>query len=222
MVLNLKVVSLNVGKVKEVTYDGKTIRTGIYKKPIQEPLEAKGINIEGDDQGNRKTHGGIDRAIYSYPMEHYSYWKKQYPTKELPFGMFGENLTTEGLLEKDVKVGDIFKIGTTKIMALQPRMPCYRLGYKFDDEKIIDKFLETDYCGIFYRIIKEGKLQVGDEINLIKSDPDSMTIVEIFYLMQDKGTKDLIQKALNLEHLPDVLKKRFQKLLETKGSLPTT
>ena len=216
MVLSLKVISLNVSKIREVPYDGKMIKTGIFKEPVKESLEAKGINIEGDDQGNRKTHGGIDRAIYSYPMEHYSYWKKQYPDKELPFGMFGENLTTEGLIEKDVKVGDIFRIGTVEMMAMQPRMPCYRLGFKFDDQKVIDKFLETDFCGIFYRIIKEGKLQVGDEINLIKSDPDSMTMVEIFYLMQEKTTEDLILRALKLEHLPDVLNERFQKLLETR------
>ena len=130
----MKIVSLNVGEIREVPWEGKMIQTGIFKNPTNDPLGVKGINIVGDTQGNRKTHGGVDRAVYSYPMEHYNYWKKQYPDKELPFGIFGENLTTEGLIESQVNIGDIFKVGTAEIMAVQPRMPCHRLGIRFNDQ----------------------------------------------------------------------------------------
>lgn len=210
----MKVVSLNVSKTIEVPWEGKMIQTGIYKKPVTRPLEIKGINVEGDDQGNRKTHGGIDRAVYAYPMEHYEYWRKQYPDKELPFGMFGENLTTTGLFEDKVHVGDIFKIGTAEIMAVQPRMPCYRLGIRFDDQEVIEKYVATDYCGIFFRIVKEGIIKQDDEIILIKKDPESLSILEIYYLMQNKGDIETINKSLKLKHLPEVLKIRFQKLLK--------
>ena len=212
----MKVISLNVSNLKEIPWDGKMIQTGIFKEPVTKALEVKGINIVGDDQGNRKTHGGPDRVVYSYAMEYYDYWNKQYPNKNLPFGMFGENLTTEGLFENKIQIGDIFKIGTAEIMAVQPRMPCYRLGIKFDDQKVIDKYLETDYCGIFYKVVKEGKIKSHDEIKLVKNDPESMTIVEIYHLMQEKGNRETVQKALKLEHLPDKLKVRFQQLLETK------
>ena len=215
MLQQMRVISLNVGKIREVPWDGKMIQTGVFKEPVNGTLEVKGINIDGDNQGNRKSHGGIDRAVYAYPMEHYEYWKSQYPNKELPFGMFGENLTTEGLFEDKVCVGDIFRIGTAEIMAVQPRMPCYRLGNRFNDQSIIDKYLETDFCGIFFKIIKEGKLCSGDEIKLIRKDLDTMSIVEIYYLMQNKGDKDAIDRSLKLDHLPEALKIRFQKLLET-------
>lgn len=210
----MKVVSLNVGEIRDVPWDGKIIQTGIYKQPVKGPIEVKGINIDGDNQGNRKTHGGVDRVVYAYPMEHYKFWKNQYPEKELPFGMFGENLTTEGLFENKVHVGDVFQIGTAEIMATQPRMPCYRLGIRFDDQKVMDKFLETDYCGIFFKIIQEGKLQADDEIKLLKTDPNEMSIVDIYYLMQNKSDKDSINKSLKSEHLSENLKERFQKLLE--------
>ena len=212
----MKVISLNVGKIREVSWDGKTIQTGVFKEPVTESLEVKGINIDGDSQGNKKSHGGIDRAVYAYPMEHYQYWKKQYPQKELPFGMFGENLTTEGVFEDKVFVGDVFRIGTAELMATQPRMPCYRLGIRFDDQSIIDNYLATDFCGIFFKILHEGKIQAGDDITLIKKDPNTMSIVEIYYLMQNKGDNKTINRALQLDHLPETLKIRFQKVLETE------
>ena len=130
--------------------------------------------------------------------------------------MFGENLTTEEVFEDKVFVGDVFRIGTAELMATQPRMPCYRLGIRFDDQSIIDNYLATDFCGIFFKILHEGKIQAGDDITLIKKDPNTMSIVEIYYLMQNKGDNKTMNRALQLDHLPETLKIRFQKVLETE------
>lgn len=210
----MKIVSLNVSLIKDIQWNGKVVKTGIYKEPTINSLEVKGVNIVGDDQADRKSHGGINKSIYAYSMEHYDYWRKQYPLKELPFGMFGENLTTEGLFEWNVNIGDTFKIGTAELIAVQPRIPCFKLGIRFNDPHILKQFLRAPYCGIYFRIKKEGVMKAGDEIQLIHHDPHDISILDLYSILKGPGEKKTILKALELEYLPEKLRKSFSVSLE--------
>jgi MOSC domain-containing protein YiiM len=208
-----KVLSVNISQIKKIRYKNQTITTGIFKESTMDTLKVRGVNIEGDDQADRSVHGGENKAIYVYPSEHYSYWKMQYPEKNLPFGMFGENLTTEGMIENEINVGDIFRIGTTEIIAVQPRMPCYKLGIKFDDPGVIRKFVNAPYPGIYFKIKKEGELKVGDEIKLIHKDQEKISVLDIYNILRRKAEIGLIKKSVSLRYLPNELKQVFREEL---------
>ncbi len=209
-----KIVSLNISQIKHVEWKGRTITTGIFKESTDEILDVKGVNIVGDEQADRSVHGGIDKAVYAYPVEHYPYWRKLYPDMKLPYGMFGENLTVQGLLESDVFVGDRIQIGTTELIAVQPRMPCYKLGIRFGNQSIIKKFYQSDFPGIYFKIAKEGKLQVGDPINILKKDPFQVSIKNIFDIIRGQASTSQFEKAIQLEHLPSHLKKQIQDAID--------
>src|SRR5215211_3227862 len=127
----MRIVSLNVGLPREITWQGKLVTTGIFKQPIKAPIMLRTLNLDGDKQADLSVHGGVDKAVYAYPSEHYDYWRGELPGTDLPWGMFGENFTTEGLLEQAVNIGDRFRIGETEVIVTQPRLPCYKLGIKF-------------------------------------------------------------------------------------------
>ena len=127
----MKVLSVNVGLPRKVLFNGQTITTAIFKDPVKGPVMLRKINLDGDKQADLTVHGGVDKAVYSYPAEHYDYWRKQYPNMDIVWGMFGENFTTEGLMEDTVNIGDQVQIGSAKLVATQPRMPCYKLGVRF-------------------------------------------------------------------------------------------
>ena len=205
----MKVISVNISQIKTVKWKGRLIRTGIFKEPFEGPLEVKGVNIVGDDQADRTVHGGLNKAIYSYPSEHYPYWKELYPEKDVPFGMFGENLTTVGMVEKEVNIGDTFQIGSVELIAVQPRTPCYKLGIKFADPLVLKSFIKAPYCGIYFKIKKEGSLKAGDNITLIHKDANNITVEDIYNLLRGQGNNKLIAKATELEHLPEELKRSF-------------
>lgn len=205
-----KIVSLNISQIKHVEWKGRIITTGIFKKPSEKILEVKGVNIVGDEQADKSVHGGINKAIYAYPMEHYSFWRNLYPDMKLPYGIFGENLSLQGLLESEVFVGDRIQIGTTELIAVQPRMPCYKLGIRFGTQSIIKKFYQSDFPGIYFKIAKEGKLQVGDPIKILKKDPLQVSIKNIFDIIRGQASTSQFEKAIQLEHLPSNLKTQIQ------------
>ncbi|OLS27699.1 MAG: hypothetical protein HeimC2_10590 [Candidatus Heimdallarchaeota archaeon LC_2] len=209
-----KLVSLNVSQIKQVLWKGKEITTGIFKEPVTEKVSVRGVNITGDDQADRSVHGGVNKAIYSYPTEHYPFWKKHFLEKELPYGMFGENLSTQGLLETETHVGDRIKIGTTELIAVQPRMPCYKLGIRFETQNIIKKFYQSNFSGIYFKIAKEGEIQVGDTITIIEKDPLRVSIKDIFDIIRGQGTADQYENAVHAKHLPSGLKIQIQQLLD--------
>ena len=124
----MKIVSVNVGLPREVTWQGKVVTTGIFKEPVDGAVMMRTLNLDGDAQADLTVHGGPSKAVYAYPSEHYGYWRRDLPGVDLPWGMFGENLTSEGLLEEAVYIGDRFRIGGTEVMVTEPRMPCYKLG----------------------------------------------------------------------------------------------
>jgi MOSC domain-containing protein YiiM len=137
------------------------------------------FNLEGDKQADLSVHGGEDKAVYVYPSEHYAYWRKELPEIELPWGMFGENFTTEGLLEDTVRIGDRFRIGSAEVMVTQPRMPCFKLGMKFKRTDIIKRFLESGRTGFYLAVLQEGDVGAGDAIVLISRDEDQDTIADV-------------------------------------------
>ncbi len=178
----MKVLSVNVGLPRKVIFNGQTITTAIFKDPVNGPIMLRRLNLDGDRQADLTVHGGVDKAVYSYPAEHYGYWRKQFPNMDLEWGLFGENFTTEGLIEDTVNVGDQFQVGSAKIVASQPRMPCYNLGVRFGTMDIIRRFLASGRPGIYFRVLEEGEVQTGDRIEITKKDKNNVTVKDIVRL----------------------------------------
>lgn len=187
----MKVISVNVGLPRQIVYNKQKVTTSIFKDPVRERVKLFEMNLDGDKQSDLTVHGGVDKAVYSYPVEHYDYWKKQYPEINMPFGMFGENLTTEGLLEDSVNIGDQFQIGSSKLIATQPRMPCYKLGIKFGRMDIIKRFMESLRPGIYFKVLQEGEIGPGDKIELINIDDNKVKVNDIVRLYVNDDSRDL-------------------------------
>jgi MOSC domain-containing protein YiiM len=215
----VKLISVNVGLPVKVKFGNEIVTTGIFKKPVDKRTYLKKLNLEGDKQADLTVHGGPDKAVYSYPYEYYDFWKREFPDISFNWGMFGENLTTEGLFESQVNVGDIFQIGSSHLVATQPRMPCYKLGVKFGRMDIIKKFLKSEKSGIYFKVIKEGEIGVNDNINIIKKDNNNITIKNIVELIKkdDKENTILMEKAVKVKDLPSGWKHYFlEKLSHSK------
>ena len=200
----MKLVSVNVGLPQEVIWKGKTVTTGIFKEPVEERVKVRFFNLDGDRQADLTVHGGLDKAIYVYPVEHYEYWRGELPEMELPWGRFGENLTTVGLLEDDVNIGDRFRIGTAEVMVTQPRMPCYKLGIKFGRANIVKQFLDSRLTGFYFSVLQEGEVGVGDAMELISRDENNVTVADITRLyVRQRDDLQMLQRAAQVKALPD-------------------
>ena len=213
----MKVLSVNVGLPRKVLYNGQIINTAIFKDPVKGPIMLRKLNLDGDRQSDLTVHGGIDKAIYSYPIEHYNYWRKQFPDMDLTWGMFGENFTTEGLLEDVVNVGDQFEIGSAKLVATQPRMPCYKLGVRFGRMDVIRRFMTSGRPGIYFKILKEGEVKTGDKIKNIKRDKNNVTVKDIVSLYISKNHMDIIEmmrRAIKIRDLPEGRRYEFEQKIE--------
>jgi MOSC domain-containing protein YiiM len=199
-----KILSVNVSFPKEVDFEGQKVTTGIFKEPIEGRVELRTLNLDGDKQADLTVHGGPDKAVYAYPTEHYEFWRKVYPNIEMPNGMFGENFTTEGLMEAEVNVGDVFKIGSSKVIATQPRMPCYKLGVKFGRMDVLKKFLASGRSGIYFKVLEEGEVGAGDSIIQIKKDTNRVGISDIVRLYaSDREDIKTMRHAVKVEALPE-------------------
>jgi MOSC domain-containing protein YiiM len=200
----MRVISLNVGLPREVLWKGRNVTTGIFKNPVQGRVLMRTLNLDGDRQADLTVHGGKDKAVYGYPSEHYDFWKKELPGQELPWGMFGENLTTEGLREDNLNIGDLFRIGSAEVVVTQPRMPCYKLGIKFRRDDILKRFLHSGRSGFYFAVLKEGEVQAGDEIELISRDANNVTVSDITRLyVSEKTNFDLMRRAIQVNALPE-------------------
>jgi MOSC domain-containing protein YiiM len=198
-----KVISLNVGLPRTVNFLGQAVTTGIFKESVSGRIKLRRLNLNGDKQADLTVHGGPDKAVYAYPAEHYDYWKKRLPNMKLPWGMFGENLTTQGLFEDQVNIGDVFRVGSGELVATQPRMPCYKLGVKFGRMDIIRQFMESKLTGIYFRVLKEGDIGSGDEIKLISRDENNVTVKDIVQLVSSEGDMATIRRAVHIKALPE-------------------
>src|SRR6187200_1082313 len=213
----MKVLSVNVGLPRNVLFNGQIITTAIFKDPVNGPIILGKLNLDGDKQADLTVHGGIDKAVYSYPEEHYYYWRKQFPNMDLEWGMFGENFTTEGLLEDAVNVGDQFQIGSAKLVATQPRMPCYKLGVRFGRMDVIRKFMTSGRPGIYFKVLTEGEIKTGDKIKLIKRDKNNVTVKDIVTLYLTRNNTDNIEtmrRATKIRDLPEGWRSDFQQKIE--------
>ena len=175
----MKILSLNVGRPRLVMRDGEPVSTGIFKEPVAGRVMLRTLNLDGDRQADLSVHGGPQKAVYAYPSEHYSFWKQELPEMDLPWGIFGENFTTDGLLETDTNIGDRFRVGSAELMVTQPRMPCYKLGIRFGRTDMIRRFLISERSGFYFSVLKEGEVGAGDEIELIARNASGLSVVDV-------------------------------------------
>ena len=211
----MQVISVNVGQPREVVWKGQTVVTGIFKEAVEGRIAVRRLNLEGDRQADLTVHGGLEKAIYAYPAEHYPFWREQFPEMEMPWGMFGENLTITGILEDTVHIGDHFQVGSAKLMVTQPRLPCYKLGIKFGREEILRRFLRSGMTGFYFAVLEEGEVAAGDPINLLHRDEHQIKVADIVRLYhQDKYNLDLIRRVVAVEALPEEWRDYFQQRIE--------
>jgi MOSC domain-containing protein YiiM len=198
-----KVISANVGQPREVTWKGTQVSTAIFKSPIEGPIEVKQLNLRGDRQADLSVHGGPYKAVYGYPSEHYAYWRQELPQADLPWGAFGENLTTEGLFEDSLHIGDRLRIGSVLLMVAQPRVPCYKLTIRFDRDDMIKRFIRSNTSGFYFAVVEEGQLAASDPIEIEHRDPAAVSVSDINHLYYRKThSEELLERAVNLEALP--------------------
>jgi MOSC domain-containing protein YiiM len=211
----MKLLSVNVGLPREVSWQRKLVTTGIFKEPVQGRVMMGRLNLDGDRQADLTVHGGVSKAVYLYPSEHYNYWRSELPGTDLPWGMFGENFTTEGLLEDGVYIGDRFRIGETEVMITEPRMPCYKLGIKFGRADIIKRFLASRHTGFYFAVMQEGMVGAGDDVELIGREQHDITVADITRLYAfDKDDFEALRQATRIKALPESWKGYFRHQLE--------
>lgn len=216
----MKIVSLNVGLPREVTWHGNAVATGIFKEPVEGQVALRTLNLDGDGQADLTVHGGEYKAVYCYPVEHYAYWKKEL-SRELPMGMFGENFTTEGLLESEVNLGDRFRVGSAEVVVTQPRLPCYKLGIRFGADDMVKRFLASGRTGFYLAVTREGALAAGTEIEVIERDANAVAVPAIakLYVAKQYGAAELelLRRVMNVHSVPEDWKDYFrQRIRKTK------
>ncbi len=210
----MKVISTNIGNSTTIHRNGKEEQTGIFKYPTNEALFLGKIAVLKDTVIDREHHAGIDKACYLFSADQYPYWKKMYPGLEWNWGMFGENLTVKGLNEADMRIGDIFKIGSALVQVSQPREPCYKLGVRFGTQEILRQFIAHGFPGTYVRILEEGEVKTNDELILVERSENTLTVKQFYELLYAKK-KDLeiVKLAINNPSLPEYKRARLKKIL---------
>ena len=210
----MTVISVNTGRPRDVRAHGETVRTSIWKAPREGRVRVAGVNLDGDEQSDLTVHGGQYKAVYVYPSEHYAYWRAELPDAELPWGVFGENLTTEGLLETDVCIGDRLHIGSAEFQVTQPRQPCFKLGIRFGREDMLKRFVASGRSGFYLSIVGKGDVGRGDAIHVVKRAAGSVSVADIFALkMGGEATLDALRRAASIEELTPSWREHFRSRL---------
>jgi MOSC domain-containing protein YiiM len=203
--------SVNIGIKQDVLWNGKSVSTGIFKKSVSSIRLGK-EDVYLDHVVDRKYHGGIDKACYLYSSDHYEFWQKLYPAIELSYGMFGENITIEGLNEKTVYIGDIYRIGGATVKVSQPRQPCFKLGIRFNNQKIIKEYINNDFPGIYVKVLEGHVVKANDTMELIERQYNSISLLEVWHLLYNKEIdQEDLEYALNCPHLSDECKTSLRK-----------
>jgi MOSC domain-containing protein YiiM len=211
----MKLVSVNVGLPRLLAWKGTTFKTGIFKNPVAGRTMLRKTNIDGDRQADLEVHGGVNKAVYAYPAEHYNYWHTEPPREALPWGAFGENFTTEGLLETNVCMGDRYRVGSAIVMVTTPRLPCFKLAAKFQRDDIIARFLHSGFSGFYFSVAEEGDVGAGDEFQFLEGEIPSLTIAEFNHLYTSPAPDlDLLQRAVEVKSLPASWRERFHARME--------
>ena len=206
------VVSLNVGGPREVEWRGRLVRTSIWKEPVQGAVRVTSLNLDGDAQSDLSVHGGPDKAVYAYPAEHYDYWQRELDVDALPWAAFGENLTTSGILEPDLAIGDRVRVGSAELMVTQPRLPCFKLGIRFGRDDMVKRFLQSGRSGFYFAVVREGEITAGDRLEIAVRDTRGVTVSDLIALeTADEPDRDLLRRALETPALPESWKRHFRK-----------
>jgi MOSC domain-containing protein YiiM len=215
----MKVLSVNVGLPREVSWRGRPITTGIFKEPVADRVPVRALNIDGDRQADLRVHGGADKAVYAYPSEFYELWRRERPELDFRLGRFGENLTTEGLLDGDVNVGDRFRVGTAELVVTQPRLPCYKLGIRMGRDRFVKEFLERGLLGFYLSVAREGEVGAGDRIVELARDPRGFRVTEVARLFSlDRDDFDGLRRAADLDVLPESWREYFRRRLVARAA----
>ena len=200
----MKIVSVNVGLLREVGWKGITVQTAIFKKPAAGAVAIRELNLAGDQQADLTVHGGLKKAVYAYPAEHYEYWRKQLSNVSLSWGAFGENLTTTGLAEDTLCIGDLLRVGSVVLQVTQPRMPCYKLELKFNRDDMIKRFLRSGRSGFYFSVVERGYVAAESKVEILDRDPDGVTVNDIVRLyLGHARDPELLQRAMNVTSLPE-------------------
>ncbi len=218
----MRLISVNCGLPKEVIWHGTKVTTSIFKEPVEGRVALRRLNLDGDKQSDLTVHGGEHKAVYCYPVEHYEFWKTELPGRPLPLGVFGENFTIEGLNEDTVNIGDQFAVGSAEVVVSQPRLPCYKLGIRFESDDMVQRFLASGRTGFYLAVTREGEVGAGDEITRLSHDPESISVSTItrLYVARKYDAEDLrlVQRAGALSALPDSWKQYLYERAARRGA----
>jgi MOSC domain-containing protein YiiM len=210
----MNLLSVNVGLPREIEWKGKIVRTSIFKAPVTGRVRVAKLNVEGDQQSDLTVHGGLDKAVYAYGSEHYAFWHQELPGVDLPQGVFGENFTTSGLLEETLHIGDRLRIGSAEFVVTQPRMPCFKLGIRFNRPDMVKRFLQSGRTGFYFAVLKEGEVAAGDSIELLERDEHNIPVADIVNLYRGDATnQDMLRRVSELPSLPNSWRDYFRKRL---------
>jgi len=212
-VIGMTLISINVGFPREIIHGGQAITTGIFKAPVTGPVRLGRLNLEGDGQADLRVHGGADKAVYVYPIEHYAFWAGELGRDDFSHGQFGENFTTTGLLEDGVCIGDVFEIGEARVQVTQPRTPCFKLGIRMGEQGFPARFATANRTGFYLRVLEEGIVKAGDAIDLVERAAGSMSVREVFHLRHVGGTRAEYKRAVRLPGLSLSWRAVFEKRL---------
>ncbi len=205
----MKLISVNVALPQVVTHSDRTFTTGIFKKPVSGRIPVRDNNLEGDAQADLSVHGGPEKAVYAYPSEHYPFWEERLRVK-LDWAAFGENLTTRGLLESDVCIGDRYQVGSVILKVTQPRLPCYKLAVKLERGDIIKLFRESGRSGFYFSVVQEGDLGVGDAIRRLWKSSHGISIADVNRLELEPGNTELLERVLSVPDLSTAQRKHLK------------
>jgi MOSC domain-containing protein YiiM len=210
----MKLLSISVGLPREVEWRGETVRTSIFKAPTANRMRVGQLNLEGDQQSDLSVHGGLDKAVYAYPAEHYAFWRAELPGVDLPWGAFGENFTTEGLLEDAVHVGDRLRAGSAEFVVTQPRLPCFKLGIRFGRPDVVKRFQRSRRTGFYLAVLREGEVTAGDALEFLAQDEHGVTVADVVGLYAaDAANQEALRRVSELPALPEGWRAYFRKRL---------
>ena len=214
----MNVLSISVGLPREVEWKGRAVSTAIFKEPVSGSVRLHQLNLEGDKQADLSVHGGPTKVVYTYPCEHYAFWRSELPEMELDWGVFGENFTTEGLEEESVHIGDVFQLGTARLIVTEPRIPCFKLAIRFGRDDMVKRFLQSQRSGFYFGVEQEGTVQAGDRFELRSTDPQHLKVADVTRLYTTaKDDAELLTKAVATPVLPERWRDFFKHRLEIIG-----
>ena len=210
----MKLLSVNVGTPQQHEWLGQTVTTSIFKSPVEGEVRVAKLNLAGDEQADLTVHGGVHKAVYAYPHEHYAWWL-EHGIRPLKPGNFGENLTIEGLLESDIHIGDELEIGTARFAVTQPRLPCGKLQVRFNRPEMTKVFYNSRRFGWYFKVTREGTLQAGAPITIVNRDPNAVSVADLIALYTgDRPDPGVLRRVITVEALPEAWRESLQERVE--------